>query len=88
MTAFALPLDQVVCSGAFDSIAATALEFLSRTRTQARPRVAKAAERVITIQRKNYVLLTQEGERIGIIPVPERRPVLGRLQPALLLRRC
>lgn len=87
MTAFALPLDQVVCSGAFDSIAATALEFLSRTRAEPRPRVAKA-ERVITLERKNYVLLTQEGERIGIIPVPEERPVLGRLQPALFLRRC
>ncbi len=87
MTAFALPLDQVVCSGAFQSITATALEFLSRTRAEARPRVAKA-ERVITLERKNYVLLTQEGERIGIIPVPERRPVLGRLQPTLYLRRC
>ena len=87
MAAFALPLDQVVCSGAFDSIAATALEFLSRTRAEPRSRVAKA-EGVITLERKNYVLLTQEGERIGIIPVPERRPVLGRLQPTLFLRRC
>ena len=87
MTAFALPLDQVVCSGAFDSIAATALEFLSRTRAEPRSRVAQA-ERVITLERKNYVLLTQDGERIGIIPVPERRPVLGRLQPTLYLRRC
>jgi hypothetical protein len=87
MTSFALPLDQVVCSGAFDSVAATALEFLSRVRAEARPRVARA-ERVITLERKNYVLLTQDGERIGIIPVPERRPVLGRLQPTLYLRRC
>ena len=87
MTAFALPLDQVVCSGAFDSIAATALEFLSRTRAEPCSPVAKAG-RVITLERKNYVLLTQEGERIGIIPVPERRPVLGRLQPTLFLRRC
>jgi hypothetical protein len=84
MTALALSLDEVVRSGAFEAIGRTALGILGRGGT--RPRVARPARRA-TAERKNYVLLSQEGERLGVIQVPERRPVLGRLKPALFLRR-
>jgi hypothetical protein len=84
MTALALSLDEVVLSGTFEAIGRTALEILGRNGT--RLRVARPARGAIA-GRKNYVLLSQEGVRLGVIPVPERRPVLGRLEPALFLRR-
>ena len=84
MTALALTLDEVVRSGAFEAIGRTAREILGRNGF--RPRVARPA-RGANAPRKNYVLLTQAGDRIGVIPVPVRRPVLGRLEPALFLRR-
>ncbi|NNG16056.1 MAG: hypothetical protein HKM89_06200 [Gemmatimonadales bacterium] len=84
MTALALSLDEVVLSGAFEAIGRTALEILGGN--GARPRVARPAWRP-ALPRKNYILLTREGERLGVIPVPERRPVLGRLEPTLFLRR-
>lgn len=84
MTALALSLDEVVLSGAFEAIGRTALEILGRNGT--RSHVARPARRA-SAERKNYVLLNQEGERLGVIPVPERRPILGRLEPALFLRR-
>jgi hypothetical protein len=84
MTALALSLDEVVLSGAFEAIGRTALEILGRNGI--RPRVARPAQGANS-QRKNYVLLSQAGERLGVIPVPVQRPVLGRLEPALFLRR-
>ena len=84
MTALALSLDEVVRSGAFEAIGRTALEILGRSGV--RLRVARPAQGA-NAQRKNYVLLSQAGDRLGVIPVPERRPVLGRLEPALFLRR-
>jgi hypothetical protein len=84
MTALALSLDEVVLSGTFEAVGRAALGILGRNGT--RSRVARPAQGA-TAERKNYVLLSQEGERLGVIPVPERRPVLGRLEPALLLRR-
>ena len=84
MTALALSLDEVVRSGAFEAIGRTALGILGRNRTRAR--VARPA-RGANVERKNYVLLSQAGDRLGVIPVPEQRPVLGRLEPTLFLRR-
>jgi len=84
MTAFALSLDEAVLSGTFEAIGRTALEILGRNGI--RLQVARPARRA-SAERKNYVLLSQEGERLGVIQVPERRPVLGRLEPALFLRR-
>ena len=79
MTALALSLEEVVHTGAFEAIGRTVLEILGRTGS--RPQARRA------YQRKNYILLSQEGVRLGVIPVPERRPVLGRLEPTLFLRR-
>lgn len=79
MTALALSLDEVIHTGAFEAIGRTALEILGRN--GGRPRTVRA------YHRKNYVLLTPEGVRLGVIPVPDRRPVLGRLKPTIYLRR-
>ena len=79
MTALALSLDEVIHTGAFEAIGRTALEILGRNgRRRRAPQV---------YLRKNYVLLSQEGVRLGVIPVPEQRPVLGRLEPTVFLRR-
>ncbi len=84
MTAFALPLEQSGCWEALRAVATAAIEIVDQTRRQLR---TATGERAVTFALRNYVLLNPDGVRIGVIPVPERRPVFGRLEPTVYLRR-